>query len=537
MSEPILQFEHIGKSFFGAMALHDVCLAVQPGSVLGLVGENGAGKSTLMNILGGVVAADEGEIRLDARPYRAASPADATRAGIAFIHQELNLFPNLSIVDNLFIDGFPRVGRTPLIHRREAARRAAQVLAAVDLHVPVRTWVDRLTPGQKQLVEIAKALHGGARIIIFDEPTTSLTSREKERLFALIERLRRDGRTILYISHALADVLRLADEIAVLRDGQVVRTGPREEFDIDTMIGAMVGRQIDQLHPTRRGKAGSKVLMSVSGVTEPGIVKDISFDLHEGEILGLFGLMGSGRTELGRILFGLDPFRTGAIRVRQPWGKIRDDEASGDARPTGGETVTARRRRTARKSIAGGMAFVTEDRREEGLLMEASVTENMALVALPNYRRSRVLYTVDRPALRRALDEMTASLRIKCVDPRTDAVKSLSGGNQQKAVIGKWLLARPTVCILDEPTRGIDVGAKYEMYSIINDLADRGNGILCISSELEELIGICDSLLVMSKGQICGRFRRDEFDEERILTAAFEGHVERDSQSRSGAWD
>ncbi len=513
MSEPILQFEHVSKDFFGVMSLHDITLAVRPGSVLGLVGENGAGKSTLMNILGGVIAADEGQIRLKGKPYSAGSPADATRAGIAFIHQELNVFSHLSILDNLFIDGFPRIGRTPLIHRREAVRRAKEALAAVNLSISPRTRVDRLTPGQKQLVEIAKALRGGAQIIIFDEPTTSLTSRETERLFALIERLRREGRTILYISHVLADVLRLADEIAVLRDGKVVRTGARDEFDIDTMIAAMVGRQIDQLHPIRRGKPGDKVLMSVAGVTEPGIVKDISFDLHEGEILGLFGLMGSGRTELGRILFGLDPFRAGTIDVCGQSG----------------------RRRTARRSIAGGMAFVTEDRREEGLLMEASVTENMALVALNSYCRNRVLGTVDRLALRRALDEMTASLKIKCVNPRTNAVKSLSGGNQQKTVIGKWLLGWPTVCILDEPTRGIDVGAKYEVYSIINDLADRGKGLLCISSELEELIGICNSLLVMSKGQICGRFRRDEFDEERILAAAFEGHVERGPRDPSGA--
>ena len=513
MSEPLLHFEHIGKSFFGAMALHDVSLAVRAGSVLGLVGENGAGKSTLMNILGGVIAADAGRIRLDGEPYRASSPSQATRAGIAFIHQELNLFPNLSILDNLFIDGFPRIGRTPLICRGEAARRAEQALAAVDLYVSSRTRVDRLTPGQKQLVEIAKALHGGARILIFDEPTTSLTSRETERLFGLIERLRQEGRTVLYISHALADVLRLADEIAVLRDGQVVQTGPREDFDIDTMIAAMVGRQIDQLHPARRGQPGSKVLMSVAGVTEPGIVNDISFDLHEGEILGLFGLMGSGRTELGRILFGLDPFQSGTITI----------------------SGRSQRKRTPRRSIADGMAFVTEDRREEGLLMEASVTENIALVALPDYCRNRGLGTVDRPALRHALDDMTALLKIKCVDPKKDAVKSLSGGNQQKAVIGKWLLAKPRVCLLDEPTRGIDVAAKYEVYSIVNDLADRGNGLLCISSELEELIGICDSLLVMSKGQICGRFRRDEFDEERILAMAFEGHVERGPQNRSGA--
>ena len=513
MSEPVLEFEHIGKRFFGAVALHDVSLAVQPGSVMGLIGENGAGKSTLMNILGGVLPPDEGQVRLQGKPYHPSGPADATRAGIAFIHQELNLFGNLSVVDNLFIDGFPCVGRTPLIHRRQAAHRAIEALAAVNLNVSPKTRVDRLTPGQKQLVEIAKALHSGARIIIFDEPTTSLTSRETQQLFELIGQLRRDGRTILYISHNLGDVLKLADEITILRDGCVVVQGPKDDFDVDTMIAAMVGRQIDQLYPARKGKAEDAVLMAVAEVTEPGIVKDISFDLHAGEVLGLFGLMGSGRTELGRILFGLDPYRSGTIDID-------------------GRTQYAR---SARESVRQGVAFITEDRREEGLLMEASVADNIALVALPRYRRHRTLGIVDRLGLDRALEGMVTALKVKCGDLRTDAVKNLSGGNQQKAVIGKWLLCEPTVCIMDEPTRGIDVGAKYEVYSIINDLADRGAGVLCISSELEELVGLCDRILVMSKGQICRQFQRREFDEERILAAAFEGHLEHASQRQSGA--
>jgi len=512
MSEPLLEFEHVGKRFFGAVALHDVSLAVQPGSVMGLIGENGAGKSTLMNILGGVLPPDEGQVRLQGKPYHPSGPADAARAGIAFIHQELNLFGNLSVVDNLFIDRFPRVGRTPLIHRRQAAHRTVEALAAVNLNVSPKTRVDRLTPGQKQLVEIAKALHSGARIIIFDEPTTSLTSRETQQLFELIGQLRRDGRTILYISHNLGDVLNLADEITILRDGRVVVKGPKDDFDVDTMIAAMVGKQIDQLYPSRKGTVGDKVLMAVSRVTEPGIIKGISFDLHAGEVLGLFGLMGSGRTELGRILFGLDSYRSGTIHVD---GRMQYT-------------------RSARERIRQGVAFITEDRRAEGLLMEASVADNMALVALPRYRRHRMLGTVDRRGLGRAVDGVVKALKVKCGDLRTDVVKNLSGGNQQKAVIGKWLLCEPTVCIMDEPTRGIDVGAKYEVYSIINDLADGGAGVLCISSELEELVGLCDRILVMSKGQMCGQFQRSEFDEERILTAAFDGHLAQPSQGQSG---
>ena len=324
--------------------------------------------------------------------------------------------------------------------------------------------------------------------------------------------MRRDGRTILYISHNLGDVLNLADEITILRDGRVVVKGPKDEFDVDTMIAAMVGKQIDQLYPSRKGTVGDKVLMAVSRVTEPGIIKGISFDLHAGEVLGLFGLMGSGRTELGRILFGLDSYRSGTIHVD---GRMQYT-------------------RSARERIRQGVAFITEDRRAEGLLMEASVADNMALVALPRYRRHRMLGTVDRHGLGRALDGVVKALKVKCGDLRTDVVKNLSGGNQQKAVIGKWLLCEPTVCIMDEPTRGIDVGAKYEVYSIINDLADGGAGVLCISSELEELVGLCDRILVMSKGQMCGQFQRSEFDEERILTAAFDGHLAQPSQGQSG---
>ena len=500
MTRPILSFEHVGKSFFGGPALQDVSLRLEPGTLLSLIGENGAGKSTLMNILGGVIQPDQGQMWLRGEPYRPSDPSQAKRMGIAFIHQELNLFTNLSILDNMFIDGFPALGKTPLINRRQAKKMARQFLKAVALDIPADTIVEHLAPGERQLVEIARALSQDAQIIIFDEPTTSLTAKESRRLFEIIGRLRREGRTILYISHNLGDVLQLSDSIVVLRDGCVVDAGPASQYTTDKMITKMVGRDISQLYPAHDSRATSDAVLEVKGLTQRGIVKDITFSLYKGEILGLFGLMGSGRSELARILFGIDPYQRGVISRR--------------ARPV--KAVSPGR------SIDDRIAFVTENRREEGLLMEASVLDNMALVSLPRYAGGGQF--IDRRRVAASVGRIAESLKIKADRLENLAAKNLSGGNQQKAVIGKWLLAEPEVLILDEPTRGIDVGAKFEIYCIINDLAAAGTAILCISSELEELIGICDRILVMSNGEIQGTFTREEFDEERILQVAFEGH-------------
>lgn len=498
MSDPILEFRDISKSFLGVRALQGVSFELEQGHVLGLIGQNGAGKSTLMNVLGGVIRPDQGEMRLAGSPYAPTDPAAARRAGVSFIHQELNLFPNLSIADNLFIGGFPRRAGV-LIDRRAAGARAVELLAAVELAVPPDALVERLSPGERQLVEIARALSTDARIIIFDEPTTSLTARETERLFRLVDRLRSEGRSMLYISHALEDVLKLADDVVVLRDGEVVDAGPREQFTVGRMISRMVGREMEQQFPPRRGEPSDRVVLEARGVSEPGIVHDVHLRLHAGEVLGIFGLMGSGRTELARILFGLDPARHGEVR-------------RGDLRPA----ATA----GPRASIASGMAFVTEDRREEGLMMEASILENMGLVSLPRHAR-RGTGVVERGRLRQAVEEVSSGLHLKHASLERQPVRSLSGGNQQKVVIGKWLLQHLEVLILDEPTRGIDVGAKHEVYGIIHDLAAQGTGVLMISSEVEELLGMCDRMLVMHNGEIRAEFRRGEFDQEHILAAAF----------------
>ncbi len=512
MTRSALEFDRVSKSFFGVAALSDVTLSIPEGCLLGLIGENGAGKSTLMNALAGVITPDQGTMRLFGVPFHPTCPADATRAGIAFIHQELNLFSNLSVVDNLYIDGFPRLCRLPIIDKRKAYRQAAELLTAVDLCLSPATPIELLTPGERQLVEIAKALGRNARIIIFDEPTTSLTAAERSKLFQVIDNLRREGRTIIYISHSLDDVLRLADTIAVLRDGKLVSTGPGDQYSANRMVADMVGREIAQMYPARASAPGPESVLDVKSLTQPGMIKDISFTLHEGEVLGVFGLMGSGRSELARIVYGLDPFKSGSIRVR--------GTDAGAPSPI--------------RSIRNGVAFVTENRRQEGLLMEAPVSENIDLSSLRRYARYGSARIIDRRAALKAARQMAESLQIKSGSIDRHRAKHLSGGNQQKVVIAKWLLTDPGILILDEPTRGIDVGAKYELYSIINDLASRGTAILYISSELEELTGMCDRILVMSNGEIQAQFRHSEFDQESVLQAAFRGRTTANQTEANG---
>jgi ribose transport system ATP-binding protein len=502
---PILSLEGIGKAFFGVPAVSDVTLAVGRGRVLGLIGQNGAGKSTLMNIIGGVLPPDAGTMRLNGAPYQPRVPADASAAGIAFIHQELNLFSNLSIADNIFIDGFPesRLGPFRAIDRKATDRRTSELLEEVGLDQAPGTLVERLSPGERQLVEVARALRADADIMIFDEPTTSLTTRETSRLFALLARLRQGGKTIVYISHILRDVLALADDIAVMRDGRLVAAAEAAGFTVARMINLMLGRDIGQLFPPRTplGDPGSDpgaVLLSARGLTARGMVKDIDLQLRAGEVVGLFGLMGSGRTELARILFGLDPFDAGEI--------------SFGAKPAG--------RHTARKSIARDLAFITENRREEGLMMNLSIADNIALAALPRFgvTPARV---VDQAALMAAAAAMSQALSIKSGAIDLQPAKALSGGNQQKVVIAKWLLSEPRIFMLDEPTRGIDVAAKYDIYAIVDQLAVDGGAVLFVSSELEELMAMCDRILVMSQGEIVGEFARADFQEAEIVKAAF----------------
>jgi ribose transport system ATP-binding protein len=498
MSDLILQFKDIHKSFFGVPVLKGIDLDIERGTTVGLVGENGAGKSTLMNILGGVVPPTAGEMLLNGEVYLPHDPKVAEESGIAFIHQELNLFTNLSIAENFFISDFPTAGRVPLLNRRDLNRRAREFLALVDLDVSPDMRVERLAPGERQLVEVAKALSMDASVIIFDEPTTSLTARETERLFGLIGRLHDDGATIIYISHILRDVMELSDAVAVLRDGSLVAKGPQAEFTIDRMISSMVGRDIENLYPERSAPPTKELKLEVRNLSKVGISHQIDLQLHKGEVLGIFGLMGSGRSELAQIIFGLEGFDEGEVLI--------------DGQPV--------RRLSPNRNIRDGMAFVTENRREEGLMMEAMVSDNLALAALPEYT-SRIVKRIRSGSLAKAVKETVDILSIKVNDAFKNEAKGLSGGNQQKVVLGKWLMTEPSILIIDEPTRGVDVGAKYEIYEIIDQIASRGTAVLFISSEIEELIGMCDRILVMGQGEVLGSFGRAEFDQEAILRTAF----------------
>jgi ribose transport system ATP-binding protein len=516
---PFVSFIGIEKAFSGLKVLKGVGFDVAPGRIVGLVGENGAGKSTLMNLLGGNLQPDAGSIRIDGRAYNPQTPNDARDAGIAFVHQELNLFPNLSIAENLHLAVFPLVGRrssgpgrsgrigVPWIDRSTLNARTGDLLREVGLDRPPNALVENLPAGERQLVEIARALGAEARVIIFDEPTTSLSARECDRLFALMHQLRGRGMAMIYISHALGDVLRICDELVVLRDGERVGGGPSGEFSHERLVSLMVGRTLDRLYPHRarwdphtssesEDQTDRRPSLDVCAVSQPGVVRDVSFKVDPGEVLGLFGLMGAGRSELARILFGLDPFASGEIFL--------------NGRPlTGGP----------RDRIRAGLAFLTEDRRHEGLCLQASISDNVALPTLSSHCRTRLQW-LDFARIGTAVRRMRDAVRLSPAPADSQAVGLLSGGNQQKVVLAKWLLAEPRVLVLDEPTRGIDVGAKFEIYQLIHRLADGGAGVLVISSEIEELVGICDRMLVMRHGEISGEFRRDQFDREEILAAA-----------------
>ncbi|MDO8542055.1 MAG: sugar ABC transporter ATP-binding protein [Opitutaceae bacterium] len=496
-SAPAVEFQGIDKNFSGVPVLRAVTFSVAAGRTLGLVGENGAGKSTLMNILGGNLRSDHGRMVLAGQPYAPGHPTDASRRGVAFIHQDLNLFSNLTIAENIFLTSFPRLGGAPWIAQRRLHTRTTQLLHDVGLDLAPDTPVERLSTGECQLVEIARALSVDARLIILDEPTTSLSARETDALFALLRRLQAQGIALIYISHILEHVRQLCHDVVVLRDGAVVAQGTIATFSTAALISAMVGRSLTQLYPTRHGAATGEMALEVKAVSQPGIVRAIDFTVRRGEVVGMFGLMGAGRSELARILFGLEPHASGEISIAgQPLAHA-----------------------DARRRIEHGLAFVSDDRRHDGLCLHASIADNLALVSLRSHARGK-FKLIDRTGWQRAISRIREAVRLTAKANDDQPVQTLSGGNQQKVALGKWLLMSPAVLILDEPTRGVDVGAKFDLYQLMLDLADRGSGLLVISSEIEELIGICDRILVMSQGEIRGNFRRTEFNRETLLTAA-----------------
>jgi D-xylose transport system ATP-binding protein len=497
----LLATDAIGKAFPGVQALEGVSLDLRAREVHAIVGENGAGKSTLMKIFSGVYphGSFEGSIFIDGIEQRFKGIRDAERAGIAIVFQEFSLVPELSVAENIFLGRLP--SSSNVVRWNELHARAKKLLDQLGVEIDTETPVRNLGIGQQQLVEIAKALSHNARILILDEPTAALNSTEAETLFRIVGSLRARGLGLLYISHRLEEVLELADRVTVLRDGRSVATHSRGDIDRKKMISLMVGREISQVFPEPTRSPGG-IALEVRGlsVTHPEIasrevLQDVHFEVRAGEVLGIAGLMGAGRTALLNVLFGSFPRRhSGEILLNGKHVAIKS--------PT--------------DAITHGLALVTEDRKRFGLSLGASIADNMTLVAL---RRFAHAFLLDKQKAMAGVEQMMSDLRVKATSPETP-VENLSGGNQQKVVLGKWLLNGPRVLLLDEPTRGIDVGAKQEIYVRINELAQQGLAIVMVSSELEELRGVCDRILVMHEGRITGRFSRQEATAEAIMACA-----------------
>jgi ribose transport system ATP-binding protein len=493
---PLLEVRHVGKRFAGVRALDDVSLTVDAGEALAVVGENGAGKSTLMKIIAGVMTPDDGELLVDGTPVRITSVAQALKLGISLIHQELNLADNLSVGANIFLGREPR--RFGLIDRATIDKESRQYLQMVGLDVSPQTIVSTLTIGKQQLVEIAKALSTNARLIIMDEPTSSLSEHEAQRLFEVVEDLKRRGVSIMYISHRLGEVERLADRVVVLRDGQ--RTGelPREENQRKNMVRLMIGRDVSRFYQRTPHTPGAEVLTVRDLRTSANPQHTLTFTIRAGEIVGLAGLVGAGRSELLTTLFGVTPAVAGHMKS----GPLQ--------RPP----------RTSREAIAAGIMLAPEDRRQTGLVLPMNVKRNLSLASLRRDQRRGVL----RGFLNRAAEDEVSSTMIRVMRVKTASdrqiVRYLSGGNQQKVVLGKWLCLEPKLLLLDEPTRGIDVGAKEEIYKLMDELAGRGVAILFVSSELEEIISMSDRAMVMHEGRISGEVSRAELSEESVMRLA-----------------
>jgi ribose transport system ATP-binding protein len=500
VTAPLLEVRDVSKHFPGVQALDRVSLDVRAGEVLAIVGENGAGKSTLMKILAGVERSDSGTILLDGQPLHFTRVADALRKGICLIHQELNLADNLTVAGNLFLGREHLVGG-PLrfLANRRMEKEAGEKLARLGLMCPPDTVVNTLAVGQRQLVEIARALAMQARILIMDEPTSSLTQSETDRLFEVVDRLRRDGVAVVYISHRLAEVQRLADGVVVLRDGRNAGNLERAAISHANLVRLMVGRepsQFFQKQPHAPG-AGEPRLEVRNLRFQGGAATPLSFHVRGGEIVGLAGLVGAGRTELAEALFGVRPILNGQVLL--------------DGQPV--------QLRSPRQAIAAGLLLAPEDRRAHGLLLERSVQHNIGLPNLDRLSRARL---VRMRAESQLAAEMCRRLKVRTPSLRQLA-GLLSGGNQQKVVLAKWLARRPRVLIFDEPTRGIDVGAKSEIYALMDQLAREGVAILMISSDLEEVLGMSDRVLVLHQGRLAGELARDQLSEEAVMHLATGG--------------
>jgi ribose transport system ATP-binding protein/inositol transport system ATP-binding protein len=497
-SDAIFECMGIYKTFGGIRALHDVQLSVKRGEVLALLGENGAGKSTLMKCVIGLHKPDKGSMFFEGRPYSVRGPAEAIQAGISMIHQELNSEPHLSVAETIFLNREDTYGKIPLLNKKETNRRAQEILDAFHFHIKATTLMEELTLAQTQMIEIVRAVSCNARLIIMDEPTSSLDSEESKRLFDTIRDIKAKGASIIYISHRMEEIFEICDRVSIFRDGRYIDTCEIQEVSRDDLISKMVGRTVKNVFPKVDCPIG-KTVLKVEGFTGKGF-RDISFEVHAGEILGFSGLVGSGRSETMRAIFGLDQAEKGSLYIDGKAARIRNPM----------------------DAIKQGICMVNEDRKAFGLCLERSLREN---ISLPTLREKQNGLIINKKKEIRETGEAAKMLTVKTASLESEAY-SLSGGNQQKTVIAKWIMSAPRALILDEPTRGVDVGAKAEIHSLMCKFASEGLALIMISSELPEVMGMSDRIIIFHEGKINGMVRREDIlsgreTQETILAKEF----------------
>ena len=485
----------ITKTFPGVKALSSVTLSVERGEIHAIVGENGAGKSTLMKILGGVYHADSGKIIIDGKPVTIKSVNDSIKAGISVIFQEFNLMNDLTVAENIYVDNLPKKKISSFVKSKELRENTKKLMERLNIDINPSEYVSNLSVSQKQMVEIAKALSYDSQIIIMDEPTASLTNKEVEKLYEIIHMLKKENKTILYISHRMKEIFDISDTVTILRDGYLVGTDKTENLDNDKIVKMMVGRDIDNYYHATKHKVG-ETMLEVKSLTKEKYFEDISFYVKQGEILGIGGLMGSGREEFLKAVYGIFPYESGEILIEGKRVKIR----------------------SPKDAMKHGIGFVTEDRKEGGILAEMSVKENTSINVINRLCKLLGSY-VDVKQERALLDKYTQYMNMKYAD-ESQRLMFLSGGNQQKVLLARALAAEPRILIMLEPTRGIDVGAKSEIYSLLNQLADNGISVIILSNELPELIAICSRVYVVFQGKITGELTSEDINEQNIMQCA-----------------
>lgn len=492
-----IEMRGIDKSFGSNQVLKQAGFTLESGEVHALMGENGAGKSTLMKILTGVYTKDAGTVLVDGKEVNYKNPQEAEKAGIVFIYQELNVMFDLTVEENLFM-GKEIHGKFGICDKKAMQKKAQEALNTLGVNISPKTVMSELSVGQQQMVEICKALMADAKVIIMDEPTAALTQSETVALFKVIESLRKKGVSMVYISHRMEEIFELCDRITVLRDGSYIGVKNIPETNMNEIVKMMIGREIGERYPSRDVKIGKEVL-KVKGLTRKGTFHDVSFSVRAGEVLGVSGLMGAGRTEIMQAIFGNLSYESGTIEIDGKEVKISNP----------------------RQAMEHGIGFITEDRKTEGLMLDKSIRENISLCNLGHISKSSV---ISKEAEKDMVAEAIKDLHIKCFGPFHEC-NNLSGGNQQKVVLAKWILTNPKILILDEPTRGVDIGAKKEIYNIINKLAAQGVAIIMVSSELPEVLGMSDNIMVVREGEVRGIISYEEANQERVMTLATGGTI------------